>query len=39
LLTYAKNIAKKKFGLDIEPLLQKSKLIKEKQEKINKFFT
>lgn len=39
LLTYAKNIAKKKFGLDIEPLLEKSKLIKEKQEKINKFFT
>lgn len=39
LLTYAKSLAKKKFGLDIEPLLEKSKLIKEKQEKINKFFT
>jgi hypothetical protein len=38
LLTYAKSLAKKKFGLDIEPLLEKSKLIKEKQEKINKFF-
>lgn len=39
LLTYAKNLAKKKFGIDLEPLLEKSKLIKEKQEKINKFFT
>lgn len=38
LITYARNLAKKKFGIELEPLIQKSKLLKEKQEKINKFF-
>jgi hypothetical protein len=31
MLTYAKHLAKKKFGLDITPILEKSKLMKQKK--------
>lgn len=37
MLTYAINIAKKKFGLDIKPIIQKSKLLREKQKRLNAF--
>jgi hypothetical protein len=37
MLNYAQLIAKKKFGLDITQILQKSKLIKEKQKTIKSF--
>ena len=37
MLTYAKQLANKKFGLDITPILQKSKLLKEKQKTIDSF--
>ncbi len=38
MLTYAKQLARKKFGVDINPLLQKSRLLTEKQKTLN-FFT
>lgn len=37
MLTYAKHLAKKKFGVDIVPILEKSKLMKEKQKIIANF--
>ncbi len=38
MLTYAKQLARRKFGIDIMPLLQKSRLLTEKQQTLN-FFT
>ena len=37
MLTYAEQLARKKFGVEIAPLLQKSKLLKEKQQTITHF--
>jgi hypothetical protein len=37
MMNYAKLLAKKKFNVDIEPILQKSKLLKEKQKRISSF--
>jgi hypothetical protein len=37
MLNYAKILAKKKFGVDITPVLQKSRLLKEKQKTIGSF--
>jgi hypothetical protein len=37
MLNYAKILAKKKFGVDITPILQKSKLLKETQKTIGNF--
>ena len=37
MLNYAQLLAKKKFGVDITPILNKSKLIKEKQKTITNF--
>ncbi len=37
MMNYAQLVAKKKFGLDITQILQKSKLLKEKQKRISSF--
>lgn len=37
MINYAKLLAKKKFGVDIAPILQKSKLLKEKQKVLGSF--
>ncbi len=37
MMTYAKQLAKKKFGVDIEPILGKSRLLKEKQQVLGAF--
>ncbi|MEM3154186.1 MAG: hypothetical protein QW165_01290 [Candidatus Woesearchaeota archaeon] len=37
MLNYAKLLAKKKFGIDIIPILQKSKLLREKQKVLSGF--
>ncbi len=37
MLNYAQLLAKKKFGVDITPIIQKSKLLKEKQKTIGNF--
>ena len=37
MLMYAKTLAKKKFGLDIEPILKQSKLLREKQKSITAY--
>ncbi len=37
MLTYAKNLAKKRFGVDISPLLKMSKSLKEKQQSLDFF--
>lgn len=37
MLTYAKKLARNKFGIDITPILDKSKLLKEKQQPLSAF--
>jgi len=37
MLTYAEKLAKNKFGLDIKPLLEKSKLLKDRQKTLAGF--
>ena len=37
MLTYAANLAKKKFGIDIQEILKKSKILKERQKRLSAF--